>query len=75
MTCWSILALLHEGYDSDSELAATLDMSRGDVREHMNVIRGAMVKRLMDSGMDRNQVAKTLGISTNEVALCERAVR
>lgn len=74
-TCWWILALLHEGYTGESELASILDLARGDLREHLRVIRGATVKRLLDAGMTRHQVATTLGITENEVALHEVAVR
>ena len=74
MTCWSILARLHEGF-AEAEISTEMNLSRGDFREHMNVIRGAMVKQLIDSGMNRHQAAKTLGISENEAALYERAAR
>lgn len=74
MTSWSILDLLHEGLD-EAEIAAALELSRGDLREHMNVIRGGMVKQLIANGKSRHQAALTLGITENQAALYELAAR
>lgn len=50
-------------------------MTRGVLRENMNVIRAATVKKLESDGHDRHTIAVTLGITDNEVALYERMSR
>lgn len=50
-------------------------MSRADVREHNNIIRSAAIKAYFAAGLNREQVAVTLGIEPNEVAIYERLIR